>query len=154
GGTGPFGESQRKFVGQNPVRGATVDYVLPQKAGRVALKIVDVVGKTVAELKATNEPGLHRATWNLQIISLPRPQGVGEAELMASPFGRAFFGTPVAIGTYRAVLTVDGQEQSIPLQIEADPNAPREAAGVRDEVEEERNLRRLEKQRAGCISDN
>jgi photosystem II stability/assembly factor-like uncharacterized protein len=154
GGTGPFGESQRKFVGKNPARGATIDYLLPQKAGRVALKVVDVAGKTVAELKATNEPGLHRATWNLQVVNLPRPQGIGEAELMASPFGRAFFGTPVATGTYRAVLTVDGQEQSVTLQIDADPNAPREAIGARDEVEEERANRQIERSKPAGLRDD
>ena len=36
GGTGPFQESNRRFIGTNPVRGATIDYVLPKKVAESA----------------------------------------------------------------------------------------------------------------------
>jgi photosystem II stability/assembly factor-like uncharacterized protein len=145
GGTGPFAESMRRFIGANPVRGAVIDYVLPKKAATISLKIADVSGRTVAELKAGTEPGLHRLVWNMQTLSFPRPKGVSDAEVRSSPLGQALFGTSVTMGTYRVVLAVDGAEQSAPLIIESDPNAPRSADGARDEVEEERALRRLEK---------
>jgi photosystem II stability/assembly factor-like uncharacterized protein len=145
GATGPFSESARKFVGQNPVRGATIDYILPRKASRVVLKIVDVTGRTVAELKTSADAGLHREVWNMQALNLPRPRGISDAELMANPLAQALYGAGASIGNYRVALNVDGQEQVSMLVVEADPNAPRAAIGARDEVEEERTLRRLEK---------
>ena len=145
GGLGPFSESARRFVGQNPIRGAIIDYVLPQKASRVALKIVDVSGKTISELKATTESGLHRNIWNMQTVNLPRPKGVSEDDVLSNPFAQALFGATAGTGTYRVILTVDGQEQATTLLIEPDPNAPQAAMGARDEVEEARALRRLEK---------
>jgi len=148
GGVGPFSESQRRFVGENPVRGAVIDYILPVKAGRVTLKIVDLEGRTVSDLKPSAEAGLHRMVWNMQLLNLPRPKGVSDAELEANPLGRALFGRRASVGSYRVVLTVDGQELGSTLTVEGDPNAPRDAAGAVDEVEEERALRRLE-QRLG-----
>ena len=145
GGTGPFSESSRKFVGQNPPRGAMIDYLLPKKAVRVALKIVDVSGKTVAELKPALEAGLHRIIWDLQTVNVPRPKGVSDAELMANPFAQALYGSRVSLGTYRVVLTVDGLEQAATLLVEADPNAPKATLTAIDEVEEARALRKLEK---------
>lgn len=145
GGTGPFNESQRRFVGENPVRGAAIDFILPEKASRVSMKIVDLAGKTVADLKTAVEPGLHRVVWNLQALNLPRPKGVSDAEIQANPLGRALFGGRVSLGSYRVVLNVDGQEQAVSLYVEADPNAPKESAAAVDEVEEERALRRLER---------
>jgi photosystem II stability/assembly factor-like uncharacterized protein len=153
GGTGPFSVSQRKFVGQNPPRGALIDFVLPVKAARVALKVTDVEGKTVAELKAGDgepplmAPGLHRVVWDLRVARPPRPKDVGDAELSANPLGQLLFGTAISAGTYRVVLTADGQEQSAPLVVEGDPNAPPAVTAAVDEVEEERVRRRLEKNR-------
>jgi photosystem II stability/assembly factor-like uncharacterized protein len=159
GGNGPFQEANRRFVGTNPPRGATIDYLLPKKDARVALKIVDISNRTVAELKAENDAGLHRVVWNLQSAVQNRQRGKGGADPAggnafrgkgkgADPTGNAppqsLFGSS-AMGTYRVVLTVDGIEQSAPLIVEGDPNAPREAAAAVDEVEEERALRRLEK---------
>ncbi len=166
GGNGPFPESNRRFVGTNPVRGATIDYVLPKKDARVALKIVDISNRTVAELKAETDAGLHRVVWNLQTAGQNRFRGKGGADpggnpprgkAGADPGGNAppqsLFGPP-ALGTYRVVLTVDGIEQSAPLVVEGDPNAPREAATAVDEVEEERAMRRMEKNEAGEEEDD
>src|SRR5439155_611872 len=43
----PFYSSHRVFNGQNPPRGAAVDYVLGKKAEKVSLVIRDVGGRTV-----------------------------------------------------------------------------------------------------------
>ena len=140
---GPFSESARRFVGQNPVRGAIIDYVLPKKVGQISLKISDIGGRTVAELKPSAEPGLHRVVWDMQVAAPPRPKGTSDAD----PVARPNFGNSEGTGTYRVVLSVDGVEQSAPLIVEGDPNAPRTATSARDEVEEERALKRLEKNR-------
>src|SRR5205823_517526 len=60
-----FSESSRRFVGQNPPPGALLYYSLAQKADTVSLKVVDYAGKTVRELRAKNEPGLHQVVWDL-----------------------------------------------------------------------------------------
>ncbi len=149
GGTGPFFQSMRRFVGANPVRGATIDYILPQKAQRVTLNVKDISGRTVAELKGSTDPGLHRIVWNLQTVGLPRGFGgnISAADLEANPFVRAMFGQNVGAGAYRIVLQVNDKEFSTPLTVEGDPNAPRAAISAIDEVEQERELKRLEKKR-------
>jgi photosystem II stability/assembly factor-like uncharacterized protein len=58
------------------------------------------------------------------------PQGGG-----AFP-GGGFFGQTVPSGTYRVVLTVDGEEFSQPLRIEADPTLPTSVLAA-DDVEDE-----------------
>jgi len=63
---GQFSESQRRFIGQNPPRGAQLYYALGDKADKVTLKVLDYAGKTVADFPAASgEPGLHRIAWNL-----------------------------------------------------------------------------------------
>jgi len=63
---GWFNESERRFAGQNPPRGAQLYYSLNQKADKVALKVLDYAGKTVAEFPgAATSQGLHRIAWNL-----------------------------------------------------------------------------------------
>jgi photosystem II stability/assembly factor-like uncharacterized protein len=63
---GWFSESERRFAGQNPPRGAQLYYSFNPKADKVALKVVDYAGKTVAEFPGANtSAGLHRIAWNL-----------------------------------------------------------------------------------------
>jgi hypothetical protein len=62
---GWFSESVRRFVGQNPPRGAVLYYSLEKKAGKLSLKVTDYQGKTVTQLQVKNEPGLHKVEWNL-----------------------------------------------------------------------------------------
>ncbi|HKM53214.1 MAG TPA: PDZ domain-containing protein, partial [Isosphaeraceae bacterium] len=82
----PFGTGSRNFVGQNPPRGAQIYYSLSQKAEKVGLKIVDAAGKTVRELQAKGDPGLHRVTWDL-MTGPPRPQGPGGGSGGRRPMG-------------------------------------------------------------------
>jgi photosystem II stability/assembly factor-like uncharacterized protein len=62
---GWFSESERKFVGQNPLPGAQIYYSLAQKPKTISLKVLDHTGKVISELNARSEPGLHRVAWNL-----------------------------------------------------------------------------------------
>ena len=59
------GGTNRRFEGQNPPAGVMIDYALAEKAGKLSLKILDVNGALVSELRAPAEPGLHRVAWNL-----------------------------------------------------------------------------------------
>ena len=45
------GGTNRRFEGQNPAAGAVIDYALAQKAEKMSLKIVDVSGTLVSELR-------------------------------------------------------------------------------------------------------
>jgi S1-C subfamily serine protease/photosystem II stability/assembly factor-like uncharacterized protein len=145
------GRTNRRFVGQNPASGAQIYYSLPGKAEKIALKIVDIEGKTVRELTPKNDAGLHRLTWDLRSTARPAnaagrgqvPSGGGAAGSSAGRgggpgaaagaggqrgggggggLGRGGAGaSSVAPGTYRVVLTVDGQELAQSIRIEPDP---------------------------------
>jgi hypothetical protein len=154
----PFGSGDRHFVGQNPLPGAQIYYSLTKKADSVALKIVDISGKTVQELQAKSDPGLHRLTWTLTAGGKGGKKGGGKGfggggkgggkgakkqgtEIAPAAAGKGpppqvggkgpgfqgagpGFGTPVLPGTYRVVLTVDGQEYTQTVRVEADPVQP------------------------------
>ena len=94
----------RKFYGTNPERRAAIDYSVTKPVKELSLKITDVTGKMVADLRnASKDVGFHRQYWSLNRA------GGGAAAVPA--------------GTYRAVLTVDGKEYSQPVVVENDPHA-------------------------------
>jgi photosystem II stability/assembly factor-like uncharacterized protein len=72
------GGTNRRFVGENPPVGAQIYYSLTKKADKISLSIVDYAGKTVRELRAPGEPGLHRVAWDLSAASA-RPTRGGAA---------------------------------------------------------------------------
>ena len=106
-------------------------YSLTKKAEKVNLKVLDWAGKTVQELAVATDPGLHVSNWPL-IRSTSRAPAIG-----ATGPQRGFGGgAPVPPGTYRVVLTVDGQEFTQPLKVELDPAlAAAAAAGESIEVD-------------------
>jgi hypothetical protein len=164
------GGTNRRFVGQNPSPGAQIYYSLTKKADKISLTVVDYTGKTVRELRATGDAGLHKVAWDLRVPSARRgrggaggaPAGAGAelgsgragrgqrggrggqargqtapgqpaaGEAAAQPagggrgaggrggFGRGGGGQPVPPGTYRIVLTVDGEQFTQPLRAEAE----------------------------------
>ena len=129
------GTTNRRFIGQNPPRGAQIDVALVAKPEKGAtLKITDFQGETVFAERVPSDPGLHRVTW---LLTRPAPQrpagqagggggrgGVGGA--LAGFFGGRLGGSGLLapVGTYKVVLTVDGKEYSQPLKVEADPAYP------------------------------
>jgi hypothetical protein len=138
---GWFSESERRFVGENPPRGAVLFYALTQTAKSASLKVQDYAGKTVRELSAKTEPGLHQVVWDLTERP-PRPKSPRAAPVAAEKQPAAtspekeeeppeempifFGGRPklVAPGVYRVVLTVDDVEMTQWLRVEADPSHP------------------------------
>ncbi|HEV3168529.1 MAG TPA: PDZ domain-containing protein [Isosphaeraceae bacterium] len=134
------GQTNRRFVGQNPPAGASVDYVLTGKAENISLKVVDVNGKTVRELRPSNEPGLHRILWDMTRTqaqpvratrpaeSEARPAGANAAESEADAPRRTAnnFQRPrlVPPGMYRILLSVDGKELTQTVRVEPDPAVP------------------------------
>src|SRR5262249_38515307 len=73
------GGTSRRYVGQNPLPGATIYYSLTTKADKVSVKGVDYTGKTVRELTAPTGVGLNRVTWDLTQAA-PRGGGAGPGE--------------------------------------------------------------------------
>lgn len=133
-GESPYSSTDRKFVGRNPERTATIDYVLNKPAKEISLRIVDVNNRPVYTFnRVDRNAGFHRVSWNLSRgAGAAQPAGRGQA---GGGGGRGGFGGgmgggtgPVPNGTYRVVLTVDGTEHSQPITIEADPTAPRGVA--------------------------
>jgi photosystem II stability/assembly factor-like uncharacterized protein len=64
------GSGNANYVAPNPPFGATVTYYLPERVSgdgtEVVLTVRDAAGEYVNEVAATNQPGLHRVTWNLR----------------------------------------------------------------------------------------
>jgi photosystem II stability/assembly factor-like uncharacterized protein len=126
--------SGRTYVGENPASGATIRYALARKAKAAALRIETLDGRLVRELAATVEPGLHAASWDLR---WRRPEG-----------RRVRYGPRAKPGTYRVVLTVDGEERRSELLLEMDPEADDERwLAMQDEAEEAEARYREDKDR-------
>lgn len=58
------GRTNRRFTGTNPAPGAQLWYSLPTKAERVAVRIEDIEGHVVRELRGSTDVGLNRASWD------------------------------------------------------------------------------------------
>ncbi|HEY7311597.1 MAG TPA: PDZ domain-containing protein [Gemmataceae bacterium] len=111
------GRTNRRYIGENPPSGAPLYYSLGKKASKVGLKVLDVDGRLVRELKTATEPGLHKVVWNLTQAPERRPGDGGRAGRGRPPQA----GRPAAPGTYLVVLTVDGKEYKHILRVEGDP---------------------------------
>jgi len=135
------GRTNRRFVGDNPPQGAVLYYSLTESARTAGIKVVDIDGKTVREIKVETGPGLHKLVWDLT-GEPPRPGGGRPRQGAGPPRGR-----PVAVGTYRIVLTVDGVEHSQTLKVEPDPIAPTAPYILEDEEDE------VEPQQRAVIDD-
>jgi len=132
---GMFRTGTRQFVGQNPPRQATFDFLLMKKADKLSLKVLDLFGNVVRDLDVSKEkePGMHRIGWDL--VSGPAPKG--EKKSVKKPFTP--YGQVVKPGTYRLVLDADGVEQGHALTIEPDLRT-RSAGRPENEAEEIRRL--------------
>src|SRR5262249_11915203 len=124
----PYGTGHRKFVGDNPPRGAQIFYALAKKADKIGLKVVDYAGQTVHDLPVKNEPGLHQAVWDLTRAAARSGTDGRAAGTPAARTGRprqpsaeGGGGGPVAPGLYRVVLTVNGNDLTQTVRVEADP---------------------------------
>ncbi len=122
-----YDQGDMAFLGENPTRGAMINYHLKAAAKAVSLTVKDATSKVVRELtgpvlKDKNAAGLNSVLWDLRVEPLPalRPQpgqGGGGA------FGGALIGPYVMPGQYSVTLKVDGKEigpQSFTVQGDPD----------------------------------
>jgi photosystem II stability/assembly factor-like uncharacterized protein len=94
------GQTNRRFVGENPPNGTTIWYSLGKKATKASLKVLDIDGQMVHELKAETQPGLHKIVWDL--THTPSRQRRDSSSPVAA--------RSAAPGSYLVVLNVDGHE--------------------------------------------
>jgi photosystem II stability/assembly factor-like uncharacterized protein len=111
-----YGAGARRYVGENPRFGAQFYYSLTAPAKKARIKIQDFAGRTVRELDAGPEVGLHRVEWNLMMEEQPT--------LLSMVSGGQKRNIPAPPGMYRVVLTVDDDEYKQGLKIEPDPTTP------------------------------
>ncbi len=111
-----FGGGSRRYVGENPAFGAQLYYSLTAPAKKVRIKIQDFAGRTVRELDAGGEPGLHRVEWNLMMQEQPT--------LLTMVAGGEKHNVPAPPGMYTVVLTVDDDTYKQGLKLEPDPTTP------------------------------
>ena len=113
-GTEAGSSGTRRFVGENPPRGAQIHYSLTREAASVSITISDIEGRKLVTLEGDNALGLHQVTWDLRREVRQR--------------GRVGRGPTVAPGTYLVTLTVDDVELKQVVRVDSDPNYEDSAA--------------------------
>jgi photosystem II stability/assembly factor-like uncharacterized protein len=138
------GRTNRRYVGQNPARGAHIYYSLTEPAEKVSFQVFDIEGKVLGKWTANTKPGLHRTTWDM--TRPPEGQAKGEIEKKVMEGekkggkkggggggfgfgGFAFQGRRLAPpGDYRVEMDVEGKGYRVTvssiLRLEGDPNVP------------------------------
>lgn len=109
------GTTNRRFIGENPPAGAVIYYTLPKKAENVSVKIIDVSGQTLREIRGSNEAGLQRVTWDFIAQGGGRGQGggaSGSAGAAGAPAGTGRGNRGGATGTNPPTGTASPQEST------------------------------------------
>jgi photosystem II stability/assembly factor-like uncharacterized protein len=125
-------EGDRRFLGPNPVPGATLTHRLRADAKEVKWTIRDSANNVVRELdgeatRSANKAGLNSVAWDLRVRPLPPlrtpPQGPGGG---GGGFGGGGNNGPLVLpGTYRATLSVDGKEaNTVSVVVSGDRDIP------------------------------
>ena len=110
-------EGDRRFLGLNPVPGATLTYRLRSDAKEVKWTIRDSANNVVREIsgdatRTGNTAGINSIAWDLRMQPLPplRTQQQGQGGGGGGFGGGGNNGPFVLPGTYRATLSVDGKD--------------------------------------------
>jgi photosystem II stability/assembly factor-like uncharacterized protein len=147
---GSFEEGPRRGGGENPPKGAVINYHLKQKPkGEIILEITDAGGATVDKFSSKPEPeepedpgdyggekpkrlrptlhvGVNRVAWDLTYA------GAKSIKKAKADQGEPRVGPLAAPGRYTVRLTVDGKSLTQPLEIKADPRLRSEDAARTD----------------------
>ncbi|MEM8733014.1 MAG: PDZ domain-containing protein [Planctomycetota bacterium] len=98
------GRTNRRFASENPSSSASIWYSVPKDVESATVKVLDITGGTLAELRGGTSSGLHSVRWNLT-------QSAGRGRVRSVPTGR-----------YRISLLIDEKEAgSKILEVKADP---------------------------------
>ncbi len=146
-GRSPYSETDRKFAGDNPTRGAAIDVLVTTAGKKATLKVVDVTGKTVWEYGAQGGGGFgggrlggggQGGGGGGANATRPTAKPLHEAGLHRIRWSMAGGqGGAVKAGVYKVVYTLDDKEYPQAITVELDPNLPKDAIVVEmEEVEE------------------
>jgi hypothetical protein len=112
--TGQYVGGQKVYVGENPPRGASINYYLKGAGtGAVQITVVDATGRTVRVLTGTANAGVNRVIWNLTAAPA-QGRGTGGTGFGG---GRGGAGIPVEPGTYLVTLEANGQKLTKPVTV-------------------------------------
>jgi photosystem II stability/assembly factor-like uncharacterized protein len=109
-------EGDRRFLGPNPVPGATLTYRLRGDAKAVVWTIRDSANNVVREISGdatrdARKAGLNSVAWDLRVQPLPPLRTQQQGQGGGGGFGGGGNNGPFVVpGTYRATLTVDGKD--------------------------------------------
>jgi photosystem II stability/assembly factor-like uncharacterized protein len=145
-----FEEGPRRISGENPPKGAIINYHLKQKPkGEIILEILDSHGAIVDKFSSKPEPeepedpsdysgekpkrlqptlhvGVNRVAWDLTYA------GAKSIKKAKADQGEPRLGPLAAPGRYTVRLTVDGKSLTQPLEIKPDPRLHLDAAEYTD----------------------
>jgi S1-C subfamily serine protease/photosystem II stability/assembly factor-like uncharacterized protein len=125
------GRTNRRFAGTNPSPGAQLWYALPKKADRVSLRVEDIEGRTVRELRGSTDAGLNRVAWDL-LQQPAQAAGAGGGQRGGGGRGRGGGAPPATAEGTTAPTTgqqpASGQQPAVAQQPAAPPAA--QAAGT------------------------
>ncbi len=111
------GGTNREFVGDNRPQAALIYYMLPEDVEELRLTVRNVAGETVRRLRTSDDAGLHRAIWDLNLLP---PGGDNQGNSRSRRRGR-----PAPVGEYLIVLEIDGEQVATQtLRVLGDPAYP------------------------------
>lgn len=116
-------EGDMVFRGDNPPRGAVLDYWLKEsvEADSIRLTILDDMGSVVRTLDADTVAGLNRVVWNLRYEDLPAlPADTSNGR---RAWNRGPSGTPIMPGRYTVRLEVAGAISESTFGVHPDPRS-------------------------------
>ena len=117
-GPGGWANGAAVFVGDNPTRGAVINYYQKSRHlfGKLKLEVLDPDGKVLDELPASPRRGLNRVVWSMQEKAPRVPPAVQLAFA-------GIQGPPVLPGTYTVRMTKGGEVYESKVLVELDRRA-------------------------------
>lgn len=133
------GGTSRRYVASNPSNGVQLWYTLPKDVKSAALRIENIVGEKLAELKGGTKAGLQVTQWNLT-QGRRRQRGRSSA---------------LPVGDYRITLVIDGKEVAKQvLSVKQDPTLSPDAISEAEFEAVQRELEASEEEEGGEDDSN
>ena len=125
------------FRGENPPRGAIIDYYLREAVAKkdISLVVQDMAGEVVRKLRPDTAAGIQRITWDGRYSDFAAPYRAPDAESNWWSRRGGPSGPLVNPGLYKAVLTVNGTTFEQTFQVKDDPRVDIDIADRTDWTE-------------------
>lgn len=112
---GGYTITPRRMNSPNPKAGVDLCAIMPEGGDGAQLRVVDVTGKVLKSVDLPKDSGLHVLRWDMR--GARGNQRGGVAGMIRRAGNRARGGRPLAAGTYRVELEIDGKTQTAPLVV-------------------------------------